>query len=125
MTCECRKGATCAEHLAEADLTLRSRHIVEPSPDACLCCICGAVSLEREWTYWQYWQRTDEDGWRPSLMGEGDPMMRCPVCKWEHTDTEDGSGVYMGTLVEMEAQREADLPEFGEWWAERQEEIAA
>lgn len=92
------------------------------SPDACLCCICGTVSLERDWTYWQ---RAEEVGWRPSLMGEGDPMMRCPACKWEHVDLDDGSGVYMGTLVEMEAQREEDLPEFGEWWEQRRAEIAA
>jgi hypothetical protein len=74
---------------------------------AYLCCVCGTVSLESAWTYWQ---RDDEAEWRPALEGEGDPMLRCPACEWEHTDTEDGSGVYMGTLAEMEAQREADLP---------------
>lgn len=34
MSCQCRKGATCADHLAEADLTLpRTRMAVE--------CNCG------------------------------------------------------------------------------------
>lgn len=89
--------------------------------DACLCCMCGTVSLERDWTYWQ---ADDEGEWRPSQPGEYDPMMRCPRCKWEHRDTDDGSGVYMGTLAEMEAQRDKDLPEFGEWWENRLAEIA-
>lgn len=88
----------------------------------CLCCMCGTISLERDWTYWQ--QADDEaadwngEQWRPSLPGEGDPMMLCPACKWEHRDTDDGSGVYMGTLAEMEAQRAEDEPEYGDWWAE-------
>lgn len=82
----------------------------------CLCCVCGTVSAEADWTYWQ---RDDEAEWRPQLPGEGDPMARCPACGWEHTDLDDGSGVYQGTLEQMEAQRAADLPEQGEWWAER------
>lgn len=91
------------------------------SLSACLCCACGTVSFESAWTYWQW--ADDEapgwngDQWRPSLPGEGDPMMLCPACKWEHRDTDDGSGVYQGTLAEMEAQREADRPDMGESWA--------
>lgn len=80
---------------------------------ACLCCVCGTVSMERDWTYWQTAddEAPDWNGeeWRPSLPGEGDPMMRCPACKWEHRDIDDGSGVYMGTLAEMEQQHEADF----------------
>jgi hypothetical protein len=105
--------------------------------EACLCCVCGTVSLERDWTYWQNWDAEDvilgldqpapegadpemlRQGWRPSLDGEGDPMMLCPACKWEHRDSDDGSGVYQGTVAEMELQREADLPDMGDAWAER------
>lgn len=82
---------------------------------ACLCCMCGTVSLESAWTYWK---RNDEgDEWIPNEPGDYDPMMLCPACEWEHQDTDDGSGVYQGTLAEMEAQREVDLPEMAEWWA--------
>lgn len=90
---------------------------------ACLCCMCGTVSLERDWTYWQ----RDEEGehWRLSLPGEGDPMMRCPACGWEHQDTDDGSGVYQGTLAEMEAQREEDSEFYSEWWADRLAEVTS
>lgn len=88
---------------------------------ACLCCMCGSISLERDWTYWQMAddEAPDWDGkeWRPSLPGESDPMMLCPACGWPHRDTDDGSGVYEGTLAEMEIQREKDLPEMGESWA--------
>lgn len=85
-----------------------------------LCCMCGTVSLASDWTYWQ--QNMDEateaeTPWVPSKHGETDPMARCPVCKWEHRDTDDGSGYYMGTLNEMEEQREKDEHEYAEWWA--------
>jgi hypothetical protein len=93
-----------------------------PERWACLCCACGVVSLERDWTYWQ---RSDDEAadwngeeWRLSVPGEGDPMMRCPACGCEHTDTDDNPGVYTGTLAEMEAQRETDLAHFADQWEE-------
>lgn len=93
-----------------------------------LCCVCGTVSLERDWTYWQHnpdEAAEEETPWVPSQPGQSDPMALCPACKWEHRDIDDGSGFYEGTLAEMEAQREADLPEYGEWWSERLREVAA
>lgn len=67
-----------------------------------LCCNCGVISPEESWTYWQ---PTESGPWRRSICGEGDPMMLCPVCGWEHRDIDDGSGVYEGTLEEMIAER--------------------
>lgn len=67
-----------------------------------LCCNCGVISPEESWTYWQ---PTESGPWRRSIRGEGDPMMLCPVCGWEHRDIDDGSGVYEGTLEEMIAER--------------------
>lgn len=93
-----------------------------------LCGVCGTISLDRDWTYWQANpdEATEEETpWVPSQPGESDPMARCPACKWEHRDTDDGSGFYIGTLAEMEAQREADEPECREWWADRLAEVAA
>lgn len=87
-----------------------------------LCCMCGSISPFDNWTMWQ---RTDEGGWRPSEEGEMDPMCRCPCCGWEHTDTEDGSGMYDGTRDEMVAQRQqlvTDDPEGFDWlgsWTDR------
>lgn len=93
-----------------------------------LCCMCGTVSLESGWTYWQQnpdEATEDETPWIPSKDGETDPMAKCPACKWEHRDTDDGSGFYMGTLAEMEEQRAKDEPEYAEWWAETLAEAAA
>lgn len=92
------------------------------SLSAALCDVCGTISPANAWTYWK---RNDEgDRWIPNEPGDYDPMMLCPVCKWEHRDTDDGSGVFEGTLEEMEAQRNADLAEMGESWAYALEERA-
>lgn len=85
-----------------------------------LCCVCGTISLERDWTYWHHNldEATEEETpWVPARAGESDPMVRCPACKWEHRDTDDGSGYYEGTLAEMEAQRAEDEPDCAESWA--------
>jgi hypothetical protein len=103
------------------------KSLTEFIPRYHLCCVCGTVSAERDWTYWQRNPDEATEGetpWVPSQPGEEDPMCVCPACKWEHRDTDDGSGFYEGTLAEMEAQREADLPEYGEWWEEALREAA-
>jgi hypothetical protein len=64
----------------------------------------------------------DEDGlgqhWRPSRDGEGDPMMRCPVCSWEHVDDDSGPGVFDGTFREVDDERDRLLPDFADLWTE-------
>lgn len=92
-----------------------------------LCCVCGVVAPDALWTYWQAkddWE-DEADKWRPSKHGEGDPMALCPACKWEHEDTDNGSGYYTGTLASMQAQRENDEAECEESWMYRLKEIAA
>lgn len=85
-----------------------------------LCLMCGTISLERDWTYWHRNLADDyppDEEWVPVRPGECDPMAKCPACKWEHTDTDDGSGFYEGTLDEMEEQRAKDEPDCADTWA--------
>lgn len=91
----------------------------ERNPSWNLCGACGTITPDKMWTYWH--QNLDEateieQPWVPARDGEGDPMALCPVCKWEHRDTDDGFGVWTGTCMEMEEQRATDLPEYGESW---------
>ncbi len=87
---------------------------------AYLCCNCGVITPQREWTYWQRPDTDDwkEDEWRPSRPDEGDPMMRCPSCQWEHVDDDSNPGVYDGSLAELAYERERLLadPVFAELW---------
>jgi len=78
-----------------------------------LCCACGSITAFEQWTFWRRPDTVEEedlhgeDAWLPNEEGRTDPMCRCPVCGWEHMDTDDGvSGMYDGTLVEMIAQRQ-------------------
>lgn len=67
-----------------------------------LCCNCGVISPEESWTYWQ---STESGPWRRSIVHEEDPMMLCPVCGWEHQDTDGNPGVHEGSVEEMIAER--------------------
>lgn len=88
-----------------------------------LCLACGTISLESDWTFWHQNldEATEETPWVPAREGEEDPMALCPACKWEHQDTDDGSGYYWGTLAEMELQRTQDADDFADDWAIRLE----
>lgn len=85
-----------------------------------LCLACGVASQEDEWTYWQ--REDTEDGldlrWRPSLDGEGDPMMRCPSCGWEHVDDDSGPGIFDGTRFEVATYRREQEHDYADMWAE-------
>lgn len=97
------------------------------APEWNLCCCCGTITSESQWTYWQAKDDWDDekDKWRPSEPGEGDPMCLCPTCGWEHIDLDDGcSGYYSGIWEEMSVQRSEDLTEHGDWWANHLEEVA-
>jgi hypothetical protein len=86
-----------------------------------LCCVCGTIACDRDWTYWHPHldEATEkETPWVPARPGESDPMAKCPACGWEHRDTDDGSGFYQGGLGDMEEQRAKDEPECADWWAE-------
>lgn len=67
-----------------------------------LCCNCGVISPQQDWTFWQ---PTESGPWRRSLQDETDPMALCPVCGWKHRDTDDGSGYYEGDDAYCVAER--------------------
>lgn len=94
-----------------------------------LCCCCGTITAQSKWTDWHRPLEEEEtpgafNEWVPARPGEGDPMSLCPTCSWEHIDLDDGcSGYYSGTWKEMRTERAKDLPNYGEWWTNRLEEI--
>ncbi len=85
-----------------------------------LCLACGCIAPEYQWTYWQ---RGEDDGWRRSEPGEGDPMMRCPSCGWEHVDDDSGNGIFDGTHSEALAYAREVEPRYAEDWDARHAEI--
>jgi hypothetical protein len=95
-----------------------------------LCCSCGSITPYGKWTFWRRPLDEAEETaarqagtfWLPND-GREDPMCRCPCCGWEHTDTEDGSGMYDGTLEAMIEQRQQLVLEedsqWLDWWNDR------
>lgn len=81
-----------------------------------LCCNCGGVAPA---DYFEALRWDDEGELVPAPDGWEDPILRCPVCRWEHTDDDSNPGLYDGTFDEMQKQRAelaADLS-YAELWS--------
>lgn len=73
---------------------------------AYLCGQCGEVSYADDWLAFKH---DDDGGLMPAEADDSDPIIRCPVCKTDHKDADDDSGVWAGTRKEMYAERETQL----------------
>lgn len=71
-----------------------------------LCGQCGEVSYADDWLAFKY---DDEGELIPAEEGDSDPIIRCPICKTDHKDADDDSGVWDGTRKAMYAERETQL----------------
>ena len=123
------QGVSSAIFLGEEHVRMLVARLEEQLPQEQwhLCCMCGSITPESLWTYWHanFDEATEEaQPWVPAREGEGDPMALCPVCRWYHRDTDDGSGYYEGSRTQMEWQRAEDLPDFADHWAYQLEEAA-
>ena len=83
-----------------------------------LCCNCGTILPG-----WDAFEALiyDDEGERliPAPEGWSDPLLRCPACKWLHTDDDGNPGMYDGTPAAMEAERERmlrDDPDYADHW---------
>lgn len=89
-----------------------------------LCLACGCIAPEPEWSYWQHDFESDaDDAWRPARPGEGDPMMRCPSCGWEHIDDDGNPGIYDGTNLEVRRYRQEIADDRVDDWVARMLEV--
>ena len=73
-----------------------------------LCGNCGVVAMESTWLYPE-----------PE---NGDHCI-CPACGCVHRDTDDDTGVWMGSHAEMVAQRRELAPEYDQAWTETGERV--
>jgi len=76
------------------------------SRHAYLCGACGEVSYADDWLAFKH---NDEGDLIPNEDGESDPIIRCPICKTDHKDADDDTGVWAGTRKEMYAERDTQL----------------
>lgn len=76
------------------------------SRHAYLCGACGEVSYADDWLAFKH---DDDGGLIPAEDGDNDPIIRCPICKTDHKDADDDTGVWAGTRKEMYAERDTQL----------------
>lgn len=76
------------------------------SRHAYLCGACGEVSYADDWLAFKH---DDDCGLTPAEDGDNDPIIRCPICKTDHKDADDDTGVWAGTRKEMYAERDTQL----------------
>lgn len=89
-------------------------HEGEASKFYILCFNCGKVTPENQWEYLKW---DDEgDNLVPNPPGECDPLMRCPSCKWLHTDDDANPGIMEGTQLEMHSERRENADTYADLW---------
>lgn len=86
-----------------------------------LCFNCGGIAPQDDFAMLKW----DDDGdLVPIESGDYDPILRCPVCQWNHTDDDSnpglGDGDGRGTREACEAERVEALADFGDAWADAQ-----
>lgn len=87
---------------------------------SCLCGECGVITAKSAWSFLA-WSANDE--LLPVPDGREPDVMRCPACSYDHLDDESGC-VWTGTQLEMEEEREQQLPDFAERWIDHWRERA-
>lgn len=60
-----------------------------------------------------------EGGWAPAPPGSSDPMLLCPLCKWQHQDDDSNPGLADGTYVECFNELCRVVNDYREAWDER------
>ena len=82
-----------------------------------LCGNCGTISADD----WEAFKRDDEGELTAATTGDHDPVIRCPTCRYDHTDDDADPGVWGGTLAEMERERARlvrDRPHYSDEWSQ-------
>lgn len=90
-----------------------------PTPEAeevpsYLCGECGGIAPAGAFKSLHRDDETDE--LRPSREGEYDGTLECPVCNHHHRDGDDGSGLWDGTVRELEVIRAQEVDDYADSW---------
>lgn len=88
-----------------------------------LCCNCGFITPYELWTFWKWEDEGDEQKMVPAGKGDMDPICRCPVCKWDHTDDDSNPGIIDGTYDDCVKERPRQAEMFEDLWDDTLEEI--
>ncbi|MFL5312233.1 MAG: hypothetical protein ACJ79H_17510 [Myxococcales bacterium] len=80
-----------------------------------LCLNCGGVSAHADWLALRY---DDEGVLEPAPAGHEDPLMRCPNCRWLHSDDDGNPGIFDGTLAEVQAEWMRVVDDHWDDWSE-------
>ncbi len=67
-----------------------------------LCGECGTISHVDAFEYLT--RDLDTDRLRPTRLGEQDPVIRCPICRYDHRDDDTGC-LWSGTFAQMNQER--------------------
>jgi hypothetical protein len=82
-----------------------------------LCGHCGTISPDD----WEAFTRDDQGGLTPAITDDHDPIIRCPTCRYDHTDDDADHGVWGGSRAEMERERARllrDRPRYFDEWTQ-------
>jgi hypothetical protein len=82
-----------------------------------LCGNCGTISPDD----WDAFTRDDQGELTPATTNDHDPIIRCPTCRYDHTDDDADPDVWAGTRAEMERERARlvrDRPRRTDEWAQ-------
>lgn len=88
-----------------------------------LCGQCGELSKSANWLAFRW----DDQGENLLAAGsqDSDPLIRCPICEYDHKDADDDPGVWMGTRLEMENERRQVVETLGDFWLDYWKDRAA
>jgi hypothetical protein len=80
-----------------------------------LCWNCGSITPFAQWQMLCYSEEFDRLVLAPP--GYEDPVLRCPTCRWDHTDDDANPGISDGrSVIALEDERKAAMAEWGEHW---------
>lgn len=76
-----------------------------------LCGNCGTILHDDAFEYLKH--EEDGDHLVPVEPGDMDPIVHCPVCRFEHSDDDSGPGMWGGSFVTMNTERAQCLRDTG------------